>query len=124
MHGNAAVIASGNELGAPDCKRAYDGFSLAAAHGLKDATGSKSRGSSGAWPRHRSQQGRCLVLVFDLRPAGRPGCQSARRATARHDPSELLGAKTRLAALEAGHHAVATNIVAINSSDWQATAQN
>ena len=123
MH-NAAVIASGNELGAPDYKRAYKWFSLAAAHGLKDSQFNLAvlleRGLGTEANKADAWFWYSICAQQDDQDAKARAAQLAKQLT----QSELLAAKTRLAAWKPDTAPDAANIVAINSSDWQATAQN
>jgi localization factor PodJL len=123
MH-NAAVIASGNELGAPDYVKAYKWFSLAAAHGLKDSQFNLAvlldRGLGTEANKADAYFWYAVAASQDDKDA------SARAAILAKDLSQsaLLAAKTRLASWQPDNAPQVANVVAINSADWQATAQN
>lgn len=123
MH-NAAVLASGNEMGAPDYKRAYKWFSLAAAHGLKDSQFNLAvlleRGLGTEANKADAYFWYATAAQQDDKDAATRAAQLAKAMS----QEDLLGAKTRLASWQPEKAPEPANVVAINSADWQATAQN
>ena len=117
MH-NAAVLASGNELGAPDYKRAYKWFSLGAAHGLKDS----QYNLAVLLERGLGTEANKADAWFWYSVAGQQqDGDAAKRASALAkglSQSELLAAKTRLAAWSPERAPDAANVIAINNADW------
>ncbi len=117
MH-NAAVLASGSELASPDYKRAYKWFSLGAAHGLKDSQFNLAvlleRGlgtdvnPADAW------------FWYSVAAQQKDDDAKKRAATLAKamSPSELLGAKTRLAVWSPEKAPDGANVIAINNPDW------
>jgi localization factor PodJL len=122
MH-NAAVLASGSELGTPDYKRAFKWFSLAAAHGMKDSQFNLAvlleRGLG-------TEINKADAWFWYSIAAQQDDADAKTRASAlgkTMSQSEMLAAKTRLAAWSPEKAPDSANVVAVDNAAWNATAQ-